>query len=956
VEACLSENVIAALMAGRLPRVELEAAELHLDGCTACRELVACALCATALAPAQPARSDVPRIGRYRILREVGAGSMGRVYAAEDPDLGREIALKVLYPTRHAERDTRRARWLREARAMARLAHPNVITVHELGAEDENLFIAMELVRGGTLGRGLRAAPRGWRAATEVMREAGRGLAAAHAAGVVHRDFKPDNVLVGDDGRVRVTDFSLAQLAAIDATLPAATAASPPGSASPIALTATGAIIGTPAYMAPEQLRGEDADERSDLFSFCVTFWEALHGERPFAGRDLDELAAVMAAGAIRPPPGARDVPAPLLDAIRRGLQPMPGDRPASMAALLATIDAAVASRPLHQLRQVQASRRSAGPPERGAAIERVHAPRRRRVAIGVVTALGAGALIMATPPTHRSVEPPCAAADRLAGIWDAEIKARFAGASGPGAGRWTTIVRTIETAVGEWIAMREAACRTGPRIAEACLDQQLEQLRNVVADLDVGDPRGAEIVLPLLPRPSICADPGYLGAGALAPPPGVRHKPRSLAPLALTLGGPTTDIIHGALEVDGDLVILGSIGLGGANFFGTQVSLSRRAWRTGFLARIGDHGEVRWRWIRERVQVLAIAAAPGGDAVIAGYDAVGAYPSMTAIPVIDGGTDCFVARIDLATGETRWRRTCEATKYATARGVAADPEGNVYVAGDFRGRARFGGTAWHDAEATPTAAPFLASWSGDGTLRWVTAGRGTTESRTHGVAVRGDAVVMGGSVDGSGRLGDRTLATGGCVIARLDRASGAVRWLREERGPTSRCRVYAVAISGDRIGAGGRGLQADDGAWVAELDLGDGDLRWRRQLGSGTDTRAKSVAYSADGELAVGGRFTDDVVRIDGVTLENHGSGTDAFVLRFDVRGRCVAGLGFGGTSNDSLRWLGYGSTGRLFVAGRFEAGMAVGELTLAHPLGADAFLLELSPTLAAPDRSRRR
>src|SRR5262245_52939175 len=174
----------------------------------------------------------------------------------------------------------------------------------------------MELVKGVTLGRWLRDAPRGVRAITDVMCAAGRGLAAAHAAGVIHRDFKPDNVLVGDDGRVRVTDFGLAHLSALEANLPASPAVTASGRAAPITLTASGALIGTPAYMAPEQLRGHVADERSDLFSFCVTFWEVLYGERPFAGSDVVDLHAAVSAGRARPPPEGRDVPGALHRAI----------------------------------------------------------------------------------------------------------------------------------------------------------------------------------------------------------------------------------------------------------------------------------------------------------------------------------------------------------------------------------------------------------------------------------------------------------------------------------------------------------------------------------------------------------------------------------------------------------------------------------------------------------------
>jgi len=214
------------------------------------------------------------------------------------------------------------------------------------------------------------------------------------------------------------------------------------------------------------------------------------------------------------------------------------------------------------------------------------------------------------------------------------------------------------------------------------------------------------------------------------------------------------------------------------------------------------------------------------------------------------------------------------------------------------------------------------------------------------------NAVVVGGAVYGTGSFGHRALATGGCVIARLDRASGAIRWLREERGPTSRCRVHAVAIFGERVGAGGHSAHDHDGGWVAEFALDDGSLRWRRQVGTGAETRASSVDFSPAGELTAGGRFVVDEVRIDDITLENHGAHSDAFVLRFDARGRCVAGIGFGSKSADMVRWLGYGPTGRLFVAGRFEQAMAIGAQELPWYGGPDGFVLELSPSLAPPAR----
>src|SRR5262245_57430928 len=197
-------------------------------------------------------------IGRYTLLHRIGAGGVGVVYAAFDPELNRKVAIKLLRA--HGGRPGRRAeleeRLVKEARAMAQLSHPNVVAVFEIGRFRDRVFLAMELVEGQTLHDWRCERPRGWRKIVEMFAAAGQGLAAAHAAGLVHRDFKPANVLVGRDGRVRVTDFGLAQ----DDT--------PASASSPIA--------GTPCFMAPEQLRGDPADQRSVQFSFCVTLFMAL--------------------------------------------------------------------------------------------------------------------------------------------------------------------------------------------------------------------------------------------------------------------------------------------------------------------------------------------------------------------------------------------------------------------------------------------------------------------------------------------------------------------------------------------------------------------------------------------------------------------------------------------------------------------------------------------------------
>ncbi|MCA9693542.1 MAG: serine/threonine protein kinase, partial [Myxococcales bacterium] len=207
-------------------------------------------------------------IDRYLILARLGEGGMGLVYAAHDPELDRKVAIKLLRgdPTDSGARD----RLLREAQAMARLSHPNVITVHDVGTARGHVFVAMEYVEGGTLGTWLEEQERGWRAVLDVFLAAGRGLAAAHEAGLVHRDFKPDNVLLERDGRVRVADFGLARYGLGAApTHPPAPAEAPTdmtrtGVSLNTKLTITGATVGTPAYMAPEQLGGVDVDARAD--------------------------------------------------------------------------------------------------------------------------------------------------------------------------------------------------------------------------------------------------------------------------------------------------------------------------------------------------------------------------------------------------------------------------------------------------------------------------------------------------------------------------------------------------------------------------------------------------------------------------------------------------------------------------------------------------------------------
>jgi tetratricopeptide (TPR) repeat protein/predicted Ser/Thr protein kinase len=303
---------------------------------------------------------------RYVVLDELGSGGMGHVYAAYDGKLDRRVALKVL---RH-ESEAFEARLTREAQAMARLSHPNVVAVFDAGAVGDRLFVAMEFVEGTTLRKWQRAAARDWRELLRVYEAAGHGLAAAHAAGLVHRDFKPDNVLVSESGQVKVADFgivraigetgppgadggaasrpvleALGSRRAASDTLPEepghepapsrAPAAPPSGSSLGTPMTELGDLVGTPGYMAPEQYLGDTIDARTDQFSFCVALYEALYGAKPFDGQDGLDIARATIEGALRPPPKATSVPSRLWRVLRRGLSTEGADRYPSMDALL---------------------------------------------------------------------------------------------------------------------------------------------------------------------------------------------------------------------------------------------------------------------------------------------------------------------------------------------------------------------------------------------------------------------------------------------------------------------------------------------------------------------------------------------------------------------------------------------------------------------------------------------
>lgn len=360
---CPDENEIVAFATGQVPAEALERIRSHIDGCEECSSLVAEAAEASPLedvpfdsarttpvagAPSEPpigAPQALPRgttLGRYVVLDLLAAGGLGQVFIAYDPQLDRRVALKLLRPSSSGDQpDAEAQRWLlREAQAMAKLSHPNVVPVHDVGMLGGSVFVAMELIEGQTFTVWARSEPRPWQAVRDLLLDAAKGLMAAHEAGLIHRDFKPSNILVGNDGRVRVVDFGLARAVAGPSPLPPEPSMPPTPEAGLLdqSLTATGTIVGTPAFMSPEQFRGADVGFQADQFAFCVTLYFGLYGLRPFVGKDLKELQTAIFKGKVQDPPMDRVVPKWLHKAVVRGLRPDPSERFASMSELLSAL------------------------------------------------------------------------------------------------------------------------------------------------------------------------------------------------------------------------------------------------------------------------------------------------------------------------------------------------------------------------------------------------------------------------------------------------------------------------------------------------------------------------------------------------------------------------------------------------------------------------------------------
>ena len=326
---------------GRLPSDERAEAEAHVDGCPECRHLLAAIARAVDDVDSEPSPNVVgpratptvvvgDRIGPYRVREVLGSGAMGVVVRAEDPRLHRAVAIKLVHHP-----DVSESRVRREARTLARLSHPNVVTVLASGNSDFGPWIAMELVDGWTLGTWVEQTRPSIDARARALRAAATGLRAVHAAGIVHGDFKPGNVLVGRDGRVRVADFGLASVRSTRA------AASLQGLVADLPLDASTTIAGhggTPIYMAPEALRGGSPTYASDQFSFCVTAWELLAGARPFDVTRVGALLQAIDEGPTLRQPGAEQIPTVWRAVLRRGLSGDPAARFETMDALLSAL------------------------------------------------------------------------------------------------------------------------------------------------------------------------------------------------------------------------------------------------------------------------------------------------------------------------------------------------------------------------------------------------------------------------------------------------------------------------------------------------------------------------------------------------------------------------------------------------------------------------------------------
>nr|MCH9683482.1 serine/threonine-protein kinase [Deltaproteobacteria bacterium] len=477
---------------------------------------------------------DPVQLSRYILLEPLGQGAFGAVYAAYDPELNRKVAIKLLVPRgkRASELTDARERFLREAQALAHFSHPNVVSIHDMGTYSldaslhrevapkvrAGVFLVMELVEGQRFDHWARARVRGWREILAPMIEAAQGLDAAHRAGLVHRDFKPANVLVDGEGHPKILDFGLARMrgeGAIESgrssdTLSVSDSASSSPSMADLresvdagrlgdVITRTGTVVGTPRYMAPEQLLGRDAHPQSDQYAFCVTLYELLYGAPPFRGRKFDEqVQAKLRVAQLRPPTGTR-VPPWLFRVVRQGLSAEPRDRFVDMDALRI-------------------------------ALSRDPVRRRRRVALGVGAFAATIAVSAGVARQGGSVSPCESHAAELEGVWDDAVRGRveeaFVATRLPHVDRsWRSVEGALDTWADDWARERTDLCEAGRKIDAPSSEEQarrllcLERHRKRAAGLTrVLGSADAEVVAAAGLMAEALEDPTACTAASLAP------------------------------------------------------------------------------------------------------------------------------------------------------------------------------------------------------------------------------------------------------------------------------------------------------------------------------------------------------------------------------------------------------------------------------------------------------
>jgi tetratricopeptide (TPR) repeat protein len=670
--SCPTEEILLGFFDGDISAERRAETESHLSECDECREaLSAMARLLVPTPSGQPIGALAAgwtwaagtRVGRFVVTGVLGRGGMGVVYAADDPELDRAVALKVLRADVSGEVDDLERRLRREAIAMARVSHPAVVTIYDVGVHEGCVFLAMERIAGETLAEWLARGP-GWREVLDRFIAAGRGLAAAHAAGLVHRDFKPENVLLDAGGKPRVADFGVARSSASASDRDAAT-----GTDRDLSLTSTGALVGTPVYMSPEQLDGEPATPRSDQFSFFVALHAGLTGERPFTGSSIAELRASIGRGVQVETWDETGVLARLRPIVVRGLAVEPADRWDSLDQALDALEAAVR-------------------------------PRSRRTLFATAALVIAVVAVVAVW-SSRSAHQPCGGGDALAETWSPELRialARgFIATEAPyAADAAVRASAALDDYADRWQRMRRQACEAtrvdGHQSDEQlglrtrCLTRRRRSMAAVVARLVEASPGAVERSIDAvrgLPEIDACADLEALAARV--PPPIDTDSRRQVDELESRLSEVESHHAAGAyprgLEL-ADPLVAAAAALGYRPLEGEALYARAR-----LRSELGDHtGE------RADLENAVLAAVAGRDDRIAALAAIelvitvghrqsdiAATPPLLrqAAAAVEraGDPDELTARLDRARAITAWGRGDSAAAKATFEALLARAE-----------------------------------------------------------------------------------------------------------------------------------------------------------------------------------------------------------------------------------------------------------------------------------------